>query len=652
MARINQSGFELNSLTNGVEFTIVNNSPTISTGTVRSGTYSLKISSLTSGLAQNIRMQFATAGSGGDGPYFGRQFLNIETLPTAENRIISCRDSSAGSDKIAITLDSGGLLRVYNSAGTQIGSASSALSTGVWYQIEWKVDRTPAGGSQVLEAKLNGSVFATSSSQTITTNAGDLVRLGGNLQGEGQTQGVWYFDDVAINDGTGSFQNSYPGNGKIIHLKPNAAGDANGFATQVGGTAGSSNNFTRVNEIPPNDVTSYNASATLNVEDLFNCDDSGLTTPTVNVVAVGGRYSNISSADATTAFKFEIEKTGSGTKAQSAAIVPNTTTWRTNSAGGVVYPYPLITYQDPDASAWTQTTLDSLQVGYIISTGSVNPIGISNVWVSIDYTPSGSSPSLSPSASVSASPSGSVSASISPSPSLSVSLSPSSSVSPSSSISLSASLSPSLSPSRSPSLSPSLSVSLSPSLSVSSSVSPSNSVSLSPSLSPSLSISLSVSLSPSRSPSLSFSPSPSLSLSPSPSLSISRSPSVSVSASVSLSASLSASVTPSSSVSASPSFAAKLYLIHQYKFINNSNRDRIYIRINLRSTLSFVLSPVYLQIWNASVGSWETLVINNVDAQDTDVDLEYNLTSNVQNYYDSNYEVAVRVYQYNNESGI
>jgi hypothetical protein len=108
-----------------------------------------------------------------------------------------------------------------------------------------------------VEAKVDGaSAFASSSTRSLSSGIRQFL-LGGNLNSEAQTTGDWFFDDLAINDNTGSFQNSYPGEGKIIHLKPNAAGDSNGFSVQVGGTVGSSNNYTRVNEVTPDDATSY-----------------------------------------------------------------------------------------------------------------------------------------------------------------------------------------------------------------------------------------------------------------------------------------------------------------------------------------------------------------------------------------------------------
>lgn len=335
----------------------------------------------------NARLQFfPTAGGAGVGPFFCRQYLYITTLPSAANRIISGRDSNLGVDYIYITLDNAGLLRLYNTAGTQIGSASSALSTGTWYCIEWKFFRDATAG--IVEARLDGTVFATSSVQTNVVASPDLVRLGGNLASEAQTTGDWFFDDVAVNDGTGSFQTGYPGSGKVIRINPDAAGDANQWLNTAG-SAGSSTNYQEVDDAgTPDEQTTCVKTTTLDNIDMYNCAASGIgSMDTVNVVSVGGRFNN-DTADGTGAFRFRVEKASGGTVTESANIVPNSTTWRTNAkAVGSTTIYPIILYQDPDSVNWTKATLDTMQIGVKYTVDGTNLIAVSAVFAMIDYTP-------------------------------------------------------------------------------------------------------------------------------------------------------------------------------------------------------------------------------------------------------------------------
>ena len=386
MARLMTSGFELNSITAGVEFVATNGTPTISTTTIRTGTFAGRCSSLSSGTAKNFRLQFLTVAGTGDGPYYVRQYLNIATLPSAENRIISGRDSIAGVDYMYITLDNTGVLRLYDSVGV-IGSASATLSTGVWYRIEWSFTQGGVGTGSV-EAKIDGTAFASSTTRT-NANGPDLVRLGGNLGGEAQTTGDWFFDDVAANDSSGSFQTSYPGDGKVIHVLPDAAGDSNQWLKTAGG-AGTSTNFQEVDEVTPDDATTMVKTTTLNDIDMYNCAASGIGAgDIVNVVSVGMRYNN-DTADTVGAFRVRLEKTGSGTVAESVDRIPNSITWKTNTLNGSdesATIYPLVTYQDPDSANWTQATLDTMQIGIKYTINGAQLIQVSKVWANVDYTP-------------------------------------------------------------------------------------------------------------------------------------------------------------------------------------------------------------------------------------------------------------------------
>jgi len=216
-----------------------------------------------------------------------------------------------------------------------------------------------------------------------------------------------------------------------------------------------------------------------------------------------------------------------------------------------------------------------------------------------------------------------------------------------------------------------------------------SSASISPSFSASSSQSASISPSASLSgsPSASQSPSGSTSASESKSASSSQSKSQSPSSSGSASTSPSASVSPSVSSSQAPGegFYSKVatvtlpvnkdnlailygedderdvstddgvrvrltgesgqYLIHQYRIVNTNNRDSIKVKVNLQSTLAPTSSPVHLQIWNVTGSLWETLTSNNTTGANTDFDLESTIISNLSDYYDSDLEIALRVYQ-------
>lgn len=381
MARLYQSGFELNSTASDMEWTTVSRA-TVTTSNARTGTYSGNLSSAGAGAAF---FQYQFDSSNVQRVLYLRAYMYLTSWPNSSSTTIMVFESASGTRKLSIQAGaSNGKFKLYNEEdGSQVGSDSSTLSLNTYYRFELKIDTTTLASTAV-EAKIDGTTFA---SGTIDLASGvSFFRLG-SYGGDSGLTGL-YYDDIALNDGTGSFQNSYPGSGKVIHLRPSAAGDSNGFLAQIGGTVGSANNYTRVNEVTPDDATSYNGSALLNAEDLFNADDSGIgSSDSVNVVAVGVRMADLVATDSTAAFKVELEKTASGTKSQSAAIAPNSTAWLTNSAASPRN-YPLVTYQDPDAADWAKTTLDSMQIGYIQTATNVRTIAVSTLWASVDYTPS------------------------------------------------------------------------------------------------------------------------------------------------------------------------------------------------------------------------------------------------------------------------
>lgn len=367
MARIWSSGAELNSNAAGMEYdTFSTATISLVTSPVRYGAYSLKFTS--AGASQSINYQF----SSNTGPFFIRFYLNINKLPTITNTIFKFNGSLVG-----LKLTTTGTLQLFQAVGSQVGSDSAALNLNRWYRIEVKVDTTPASGSRVLHALIDGVEFAGTDTSTLSTTSGS-VNFGTNMDSEADSGGeIFYVDDIAINDNTGSFQNSYPGPGAIIHIHPVGAGDSTLW------TPDSGSNYARVNEVTPNDATSYVSSNTLNQEDLYTFATTLPLTSSINAIQVGVRYAN-NIADAVTAFKVELMKQSGGTKIQSSAIIPNSTTWACKQS---VVPFRITSYQDPDNINWDRTTLDTIQAGIIISAGGTNSIRVSNIWLLVDYNP-------------------------------------------------------------------------------------------------------------------------------------------------------------------------------------------------------------------------------------------------------------------------
>ena len=380
MARLKTIGFELQSVTTGREMTTNGlNGGAISTTTVRTGAASLRINpTATFSWMKQVLKSSASATE-----IFIQAYIRFATLPASgQADIISVGDTVGVTLQCLAKLDSAdNKVKVYDANSVLIGS-SAALSTNTWYCLELRC--IGGSGNATIQAKLDQTQFATSTTATMANFDG--FYLGGAFN-----SGTYdmFYDDVIANDTSGSNETSWVGGQSVIVLKPDSAGDANTFATQTGGTAGAANNFTRVNETTPDDATTFNGSSTLNEEDLFNMGASGLSgTDTIKAVHIDLRFRN-STADATAVIKSEVMKTSGGTKAQSAALTPNSTTWKSNGVT-TAFGHLQTLYADPDAGAWTNTTLDSMQAGYKLTTApgtAGRRIDVSKVWVTVSYTP-------------------------------------------------------------------------------------------------------------------------------------------------------------------------------------------------------------------------------------------------------------------------
>lgn len=362
MARKATLGGEIQSTAADMEVDSTSGSTiSIDTSIFRSGLASWKFVGAASG--PFVTRQYTAA----NGDSYVRVYIYVQSMTTAVDiAICLIRDGTSGNNaNIRLNRDSANTYHLElwdEQAGVQRGSDSSTLNINTWYRLEFSYIRATG----VMTAYIDGVQFA---SGTGTSGLNSNTLRFGSIDSSTMTIN---FDDIAVNDSTGSFENGLPGEGKVFVMHANNSGDVNTFATQTGGTAGAANNFTRVDEVTPNDATDFNGSSTLNEEDLYNFDPpSSSPGDYVKVVELWARFRN-STADPTGAVKFEAEKTGSGTILQSSAIVPNSTTWRMNAAAVPKTP-PLVMYQDPDNNNWTFDTLSTIQGGQKLTTGPGTP---------------------------------------------------------------------------------------------------------------------------------------------------------------------------------------------------------------------------------------------------------------------------------------
>lgn len=382
MARLFTSGFELNTTTAGVEWTSVGSSPpTIQSTTKRSGTYALQITSLSSLSSQKHLIYQYLSVEGSSNTYF-RVYVRFDTLPTIEDAFVGFNDTTVSTSLLAyLTIDNSGVVKLYDEDGQITGTTT--LSTTTWYCLEVHINTTPAAGSHVVEARVDqGSTFASSSTRNISSTNNQLAFvLGGNLTAENNSTGNWYFDDVAINDNSGSFQNSWPGPGEVIHLLPDGDGDNTAWT----------NTFTNIDEVTPNDGTDYIESNTLNqIEEvtLAATPASLDTTDVITTVQVYTRFTLSSAISTDPTFVTRIKSAPSGTVEESATISPTSTSWLSNAVALPRTP-SLTLYDLPGASttAWTKSDLDTAQIGVKETLTDGDTVRVSSLQLIIDHTP-------------------------------------------------------------------------------------------------------------------------------------------------------------------------------------------------------------------------------------------------------------------------
>jgi len=212
----------------------------------RSGASSLKIA----GTAATGGMAGPQSVSVADGvTLYGRAFHCFDALPSASPASTIARWQIGASALVGAALTPSGKLRLYDLVtSTQIGSDSAATiaADGVtWYRIELSVTFS-AAGNESYELQLDGVTVASGSSALTSTTTGWVYSIGFGAA-PGNTCNQW-IDDYAINDSTGTDQNSWCGDGKVVLCVP-TGGTQSGSWT--GGAGGTTNLWDAVNNTPP-----------------------------------------------------------------------------------------------------------------------------------------------------------------------------------------------------------------------------------------------------------------------------------------------------------------------------------------------------------------------------------------------------------------
>ena len=273
MARLFTCGFELGELIgfNGSvnqkygEMSIV-------TSPVRSGTYAMRNNA---GYVSSLSAYAFFTEELSDLPelYARIAFRHAGLNTSSDHKLALLGFYDGGTNQVTLAVDpvDGRLLLLQGGGGemgydgTQLAKGTAALTQDVWYVIEVYVKAASSGQVTV---KINNITDISYSGNTAPSGNDQVnqVQIGLSTYGEA-TQSYCYFDDIAINDTSGSYQNSWPGQGGVLLLVPNADGDETDWAPSEGSV-----HYSLVDDIPANTTDWVQAKESGSV-DLFQIED-------------------------------------------------------------------------------------------------------------------------------------------------------------------------------------------------------------------------------------------------------------------------------------------------------------------------------------------------------------------------------------------
>lgn len=215
--------------------------------------------------------------------YFIRAYYNTSATPTGNATIMG---SAGASTTVRVRINTSGQAELWINNAKQ-GSASTAINDGSWHRVELKWTTDAASSTTVVAAELlvDGTSIATFSG---SVGGAAMSHNYGWVDAPGASK-VINVDDVSINDSTGSVNNSYPGDGRVVLLKPISDNAVGSGWTNSGGTGTSL--FDSVDNTPPTgiaDTTSNNGHQIRNASSNSASYDANLGAYSTAVGSGGG----------------------------------------------------------------------------------------------------------------------------------------------------------------------------------------------------------------------------------------------------------------------------------------------------------------------------------------------------------------------------
>jgi len=357
--------------------------PTFVTTAPHSGTYHYRFLSA----ANTIFIYRSLASSVTSGTYYTRFYVRFATAPNAITTLFSVVSSGGNASARVLYDNANAQFQAKNDISGNVAQGTVTITTGVWYRVEFKIVVGDSGGSIEMKYFSGDSTVAL---ETLTPTGTDTMvvnnqRFQIGLFGVNNTGNV-YFDDIAINDATGAFQNTYPGPGKIFTLKAN--GD-NAVAWTKAGSSPQATNWQGVDETPtvaPNDGTDYNADSGSTNVDRLTLSNLGAEVPANATIVLADVYARAGCGAAgscsTNNSKLLLrlwDEGGSSTDGPTISPSNTANTWTIlSTAEHLVF----------NATGKTKANFDSFNAGYVGTGVGADEKWVTAVWVNVEWNAS------------------------------------------------------------------------------------------------------------------------------------------------------------------------------------------------------------------------------------------------------------------------
>ena len=225
--------------------------------------------------------------------------------------------------------------------GSEVAIGTPTHSDATWYLVEGYFKMSDTSGSGIL--KVNGITEIEYGGDTKPGTATTFNRILLSGAGSGMGSPLTKWDDIALNDTSGSVDNSWCGEGRIEKLAVNDNGDLNEWTPSSGSA------WQCVDDIPPNGETDYITSRVSGQRDMFNLTAFTDTNKTIRRIWIDSRAEDY----AAMASKIKVGLKTSGSVFMGAEDTLPSAYKRVASGEFLVDP--------TSGKVWTKTELDALQ---------------------------------------------------------------------------------------------------------------------------------------------------------------------------------------------------------------------------------------------------------------------------------------------------